>query len=428
MAALDIQGLTLEAGDGRLRLESGACLVIEGYETVAGLPTDPRLLLEDGSGLLITEAGEGLLIEGIAATMAATLGTHNDGLKFPIAYSKGLSVSPTWKTTVQEDAQGNVVRNTWWSKAPIVANVSAALRKAISEAGEAAQTEIARFVNFYRSVHGSRDTWRFRDPSDWSTHPTGVEKPTGSTSTHRVILGHWQNNGGSQAVYQLFKEYRIGNVTRRRAITHPMLPGDPDRVMAIYADNVLLTEGVDYDVISNGGLVLIRAGRETTQPHAATLSAAFTFDVRCRFGVELDDSAAVILEKTLMHSVPSIPVVEVPELVWMSDHPQSGNAKEVQLSASMPAFWLEQDQAVFWNIVGGSNGSGLLLPSKNNLPDGVELLWIRNGNAGGSGINYEIRDPDDDVVVIVNLAPGVTARMSLFSDRTPLTSSTWKAD
>ncbi len=206
-------------------------------------------------------------------------------VRFPDHISYGSSGGPMFSTTVMALTSGFERRNINWQQ------VRASYEAVHGIKDEDDMEEIRAF--FYARM-GRAYSFRFKD---WADYTTGLQ-----------ILGI---GDGVKTDFQIVKNYVSGGFQYTRLITkivHQDANGDEISTLEnVTVDNVLMTEGIDYTLDPNTGIISFDT------PPGDTLEVKIgnaEFDVHVRFDT---DHLNASHDFWRTQSWPSIPLVEIKE-------------------------------------------------------------------------------------------------------------------
>ncbi len=417
--ALAGPGYILTTGGGRLLQSNNSkgFRITKKYQP--DLPSTVRLLKADGGLLLKSDTG-GLKPSGITPEAAETVSTFDDEALFPPEVGRGSRGGPGYRSAVQETADGQEFRLSYWSRPVLRFDVASAVKT---------PEDLVEVLAFYRARQGPLRGFRFMDPHDWSTKPNHVGIPGTTDYRDRVLIGA---GDGTATTFQLIKRYRFdvggwGNGPAFeviRPITRPWNPvqiGNWDLtqyygVMHVWVDGVLQTGGIGNDYVVNfiGGQIIF----STAPAIGSMIEAAFTFHVPVQFGVELDSALLVNLEAAGSYRLRTLPIVEFQETAWFSNHRWYGGADDWSMSQNE---WLNLGRGYVQKIDPTASGLTLYLPTPDDLIDGGPHVYLMNGQtAGGNTLRLATGDGNDTTVVTA-LQPQQYCVLWLRND------NTWKA-
>lgn len=194
--------------------------------------------------------------------------------RFPECISFGSTGGPGFKTSVFEVDSGLTSRIQEWSR--LRAQYTVTFENATPE-------DMEELEDFFYGMHGQAIGFRFKDWLDYQI------------ASQNVFIGD-----GVTKVFQIFKRYESGGYIYDRLIkkTVPL-------TMELKLDGVTLTEGVDFYVIDDFGLISMV---NTPAAGAVGQITYLEFDVPVRFST---DSLNISKEVHENYGVSSLPLVEV---------------------------------------------------------------------------------------------------------------------
>jgi uncharacterized protein (TIGR02217 family) len=199
-----------------------------------------------------------------------------DEVLFPEDISEGSAGGPEFNTTVVELGSGNERRDQNWT-----------LERGRWDLvyGVKDEADLTALLDFFRLRRGKARGFRFRDPKD-STVVNTIMQAIGETS--------------ETTDYQMVKRYTDAVTEYVRTITKIVASPAP----LVSVDAALKTEGVDYEIDYNTGIISFYSG---VQSESAVIGATFTFDVPVRFDT---DFLPEVLE-TYKAGRATVPIVEL---------------------------------------------------------------------------------------------------------------------
>lgn len=201
-----------------------------------------------------------------------------DDVLFPIAIGADASVEAAFSTTIVTSASGAEQRNSAWADARLRFDAGPGLRS---------EDDLQALIAFFRARRGPAVAFRFEDPIDHSSNPTGGG-PLGGDQ----LIGR---GDGQRCEFALVKRYgdQVRRITRPRAGT--------------------MRVSIDGDETTAWSLgPLGRVLFDDAPPPGAEVRAGFLFDVPVRFG---EDRLGVSLATFRAGEIPSVPLIEVREEV-----------------------------------------------------------------------------------------------------------------
>jgi uncharacterized protein (TIGR02217 family) len=203
---------------------------------------------------------------------------HN--LQFPVGIAEGAEGGPEFSTAVVVSSGGYEQRVANWATARRRWNVATALLDS---------SDYVTLYSFFLACQGRLNAFRFKDWSDYEL----ARQTIGTTD-------------GSDATWQLFKNYTSGATTTARNITRPV-----SGTVRVWVDNVertLGSGGTEFQV--NVGTGVITLGTTLAALSAKAIEASCQFDVPARFDI---DHWPLSLKSYQIGEVGDIPVVEIRE-------------------------------------------------------------------------------------------------------------------
>ncbi len=199
-----------------------------------------------------------------------------DDVSFPLALGLGGSGGPVWQTEIVRLASGAEVRNSRW--------VGPRRRWDLASA-VSSLAELALLTAFFDARRGRLRSFRFRDPTDFSSGMFGTE-PTPQDQA----IG---TGDGDRTQFQLVKTYANG----ARVITKPV-----DASVVISLDGAPVSEG--WQVSTLTGEVTF----DTPPGTGVAVTAGFDFDCAVRFDT---DALDLSFDTFGAGRVVSLPIIEV---------------------------------------------------------------------------------------------------------------------
>lgn len=168
---------------------------------------------------------------------------------FPPRLAFGIECDPEWQVRIATTIAGFESRNLEWSNARHRYDASFAIRSA---------TDHQVIREHFHMARGPFHSWPLLDPLD---HDVSVTEGV-------MVL-----DSGSDASFQLYKQYGSGDFAYLRKITRPLSGA------RIYLNGVLKTEGVDYTLDEDTGLLTY----VDTDALAEDITWSGQFYVPCRY-------------------------------------------------------------------------------------------------------------------------------------------------
>ncbi|MEM6415011.1 MAG: DUF2460 domain-containing protein [Pseudomonadota bacterium] len=198
---------------------------------------------------------------------------------FPLDISLGVEGGPTRRTDIVAMVSGHEERNSPWANSRRSYNAGYGIKSL---------TDIQKLIAFFEARHGRLYGFRFRDPFDHHSNPSG----TAPTKDDQII----GTGDGTTQTFQLAKTYASGPASYKRIVTKPVAGS------VIAALNGTETSAFSTDT-GNGTVTF------TTAPTSGVLiTAGFVFDTPVRFDT---DSLRINLAAFEAGDIPSVPLIEV---------------------------------------------------------------------------------------------------------------------
>lgn len=287
------------------------------------------------------------------------MGIHN--VKLPDKFSYGASGGPGYRTLITEVDSGAEESISTWASARHQFDISYGVQDF---------DDLSELLAFFHARGGARNFFRAVDWRDYTTAPNNVDEPAGDD----VEIGI---GDGTTIQFALKKFYQSGAQIVPRNIRLPQA----DTVI-VWVDDVLQVEGVDYTVNDTTGMVTFGAAPTLGQ----VITAGCKFDVRVRFGEEIDRLFDITQEDFDQNSIPQIVLVEGIEGEPQDDeYPYGGSNKQsfgTNISISIAQGRVHQ-------LTPTTSGLKVILDDDpTTVPDGGVHLWIKNKGANSFNVEY----------------------------------------
>ena len=349
--------------------KSSAEAVYTESTSIQSTTPDVSIVLNDTGG---SNDGDPLLMQGSSASSARTSDFRDDAV-FPEDISKGVSAGPGFKTVVQDMADGSEMRIAKWQRPLRRYNVAPAVNNA---------EQLTKLLRFYKTVRGSLNGFRIRDPFDWSTAPDHVTTPDVTNYQHRHVIGA---GDGTTKRYQLVKRYQVNETLERfRPITRPTHPtksfqggATTDHVFGLFVDGSAQTEGTHYTISRAGGEVEFQSAPTA----GTTIEWCGSFDVPVRFDQEIDQGMLGDMETGEHYTMQPLSCTEINEGVHFSDHKWMGGLTQKTIAEDLQVYL---GGGCTWFVTASSGGLKVFLPATDFLCDGGPFLTIKNASASNA--------------------------------------------
>jgi uncharacterized protein (TIGR02217 family) len=312
--------------------------------------------------------------------------TIDNSAIFPEGISYGSRGGPGFRTLSREVSNGRDFRIARSQYPRLYWDVAENLRRPSASGTPAVASPMAEILDFYHAREGATRGFRFRDWTDWTTHHEHNQTPDLADYRHRHILGA---GDGSTTQFQLVKWYRDAGIERPRPITRPIPSGEDDRFIAVWLDGSLQTETTHYSLSDSTGVVTF----VTAPTKGLAVEASFTFHVPARFGVELDARYSAVYRTSSAWDIPSIPIVEEPEMVNFAEGRARGGYTTVTLAGTATQLSLADGMT---QEISTTNGSRVAyLPDLSEVPVGGPFMYLINGG----GVAFPVKDFNGNTVI-----------------------------
>jgi uncharacterized protein (TIGR02217 family) len=219
-------------------------------------------------------------------------------VRLPINIERGAVGGPRFKTTVLELDSGFEKRNIDWSQGRGEWDIGYGLLQKFQEDPASLKLDLDELVHFFYIVQGRAFSFRFKD---WLDFEIGRENGVDITA-QLIALGD-----GTTGPFQIFKRYQVGTNTYDRVITKLVAT-----TMQAFRDGVEMTEGVDYTLNNDTGVITLTvalAATGGTGPGGEeVLTVRVDFDVHARLDT---DELKISMETFNAGAWPSIVIVEL---------------------------------------------------------------------------------------------------------------------
>ncbi len=213
-----------------------------------------------------------------------------DDVRLPIDVERGAQSIPMFNTTVITLANGFEKRNQNWSLPRQSFDISY---------GILLKPDLDAVINLFYAVRGQLDGFRIKDWADFE-----IGQTEGDDDSTRQSLGL---TDGSNALFQIFKEYTVGVTTFNRTINKIVVG-----TARVWVDNVEITEGGgagEFAIDNDTGIITLGS---TLAAQSSTIVAVITeFDVPVRFATDLLNISTEVFHQEAVITLPSIPLIEL---------------------------------------------------------------------------------------------------------------------
>ena len=205
-------------------------------------------------------------------------------VRFPTDIALGAAGGPERRTEVVTLGSGKEQRNARWANSR---------RRYNAGYGIKTLDDLSGVIAFFEERRGRLFGFRFKDPMDHKSC-----SPGGTIHATDQLIG---TGNGSQARFQLIKNYGSGEGKWQRRIVKPVL-----ETVLVAIEGIQQIEGVDFTLDEATGEVIFAQGREPAEDVA--IYAGFEFDVPVRFDL---DEITVNMTNFIAGDIATIPLVEI---------------------------------------------------------------------------------------------------------------------
>lgn len=204
-----------------------------------------------------------------------------DDIVFPLSIGREASVTPAFSTQTVESLSGHERRSSDWADARMRYDAGPGVRS---------EADLGTLIAFFRARRGAARGFRFSDPFDNQSAPTGEAV---SALDQRLGTGD-----GAASQFVLAKYYGTGPDAQRRLITRPVAG-----TIRVAINGVEAMSGWSH---AGGGVIAFASAPAA----GAVLTAGYRFDVPVRFA---EDRLEVSRATFAAGEAPSVALVEIRE-------------------------------------------------------------------------------------------------------------------
>lgn len=202
-------------------------------------------------------------------------------VRFPTDISYGAVGGPLFNTDIIQLNSGYEKRNINWAEARGRWDVAHGVKT---------DTQMSILIAFFRARNGRAIGFRFKDWADY----VGEDQSLGT-------------GDGITADWQIIKNYSSGGFTETRIISKIVAEVDVTvQNFELFVDSVAQTEGVDFTVDRNTGIISFETG--SIPASGDSIVCSYEFDVPVRFDT---DRMAASIDNFNTNTWDNIPVVEL---------------------------------------------------------------------------------------------------------------------
>lgn len=275
--------------------------------------------------------------------------------RFPTSISYGSSFTVSRNVSVVELPSGAREATARWSRS---------LRRFDVQNGIRSLADLHTVRDFFIMRGGPLNGFRFKDWTDFTSKSDHVGTPT--TTDQNIGTGD-----NSETTFQLRKIYSDGIATSEyRPITKPVSG------TVVAALNGVTTTAFTVDTTT--GLITF-----TPAPGSGVdVTAGFEFDVPVVFGSELEGGLQIDYTAFDAGSVPSVPLIEIPEPDPLAGEFFFGGAANLGDLSGDATVALTTGRAINFTLNGA--GHKIKLPDTTDLPTGGPYFYFTNDDAAES--------------------------------------------
>lgn len=283
-------------------------------------------------------------------------------LTFPATGNWGSTSEPRFSTTVVEMPSGARERISRWSGSARVFNVTHDVQS---------YAEVKAIYDFFMSVRGAGNTFRFKDWHDYSSNPACLVDSYAAPTVTDQTLGVAD---GNTYTYQITKTYTAGLNTLTRNI-YLVKPG----TLVLSINGVTYTTG--FTVNTTAGTVTFTYKPGTSSGLGGTgvlgmeIKVGFEFDCHVAFDVSVDKALQIAMDRFGAASMPNIVLVEEVDSVPIYDAMNHGGASYQTMSASLE---LTTAMGKFVRLAPTTSGLALHLPLVSGYAEGGDYFTLQN--------------------------------------------------
>ena len=221
------------------------------------------------------------------------------GIRLPPDIERGVTGGPRFNTTVLPLDSGYEQRNVNWSQVRGEWDAGYGLMYKFND-GDLTKADLNVVLSIFYICQGKANSFRFKD---WADFEIGYEDGS-EVGVSAQFLAY---GDGTTKAFSAFKRYTIGNFAYDRTITKLV-----NGTVKVYLEGVLLTEGVDYTVNYDTGVITFTVAPAATGGSGPLGEEVVTFRAEFDVHVRLDtDDLKLSMEIFNAGSWPNIPLVEL---------------------------------------------------------------------------------------------------------------------
>lgn len=239
--------------------------------------------------------------------------------------------------------------------------------------------------DFVIGLGGAAVGFRFKDFNDFSTTADGRDATAVTQADQELGAGD-----GSKVAFQLVKQYVAGTITRTRS-----LQKIKSGTVLVEVDGVLKTEGVDYSVNYNTGIITFN-----TAPGSGLLvKAGCEFFVPVRFGQGIDQVLSPVRSSFDVNELNSIDLVEIRDGLLSNEVQHMGGARIISTAVDIR---ITPQEGRVQRITPTAANVTVTIPTAASLPEGGPYFVLENPSGSSFVFNVE----DENAIGIATHAVG----------------------
>lgn len=279
---------------------------------------------------------------------------------FPVDYSYGSAGGPGFKTHIIELPGGGQETLQRWATPLRTWDVAESIKTI---------DDLVIIMDFFIARDGAANSWRFKDPFDFSTNADH----RGAVDDEDVLLGV---GDGSQQIFDLKKFYGSSPTIKTRNILLPVVG-----TVVIADDGAAQTEGLDFSVDYFLGKIDFGGGASPKTPLVGNnITGGFQFDIAARFTEETDRAMQMSYESFESGSLQIlIREVKAGEFTMAFDPDEEffyGGARD--LNPMIGNFLVNSTDGRVISFTPDASGHQIRLPSTTNLTAGGPYWYFFN--------------------------------------------------
>lgn len=285
--------------------------------------------------------------------------------RFPVGISYGSSGGPGFKTEIVQTDSGREQRVAHWADPLYQYN---------AKNGVKSWQDLADLKAHFLARHGARDSFPFKDWTDFNTTLDGRSRDDAGVSTVTATDQALGVGDGIKTTFQLVKTYTRPVGAYSRVITRPVVS------TIVVAVNGSPTTAFTVDAAT--GVVTF----SSAPANGAVLTWGGEFDVPVRYGEENDQLLSISIDDYGYGSLEDVILLEVRDDRPAVDDFPYGGAYEAVMAKSVAITLANGRMQVFQPTASGLYAA---LPNPTDIPDGAIHLVLINSAAS---LSFDLKD------------------------------------